>query len=319
MNSERGAQELVEGVFTYLQPPGSWGLANAGLIAGGERSLLIDTFGDLAHTRTMLDAMHDAAPSAGAIDTLVNTHSDMDHCWGNQLLAPSAEIVASRAAAEAMGELDPAVVRAVVAAEAPGALGELIEVMFGHFDFSEVVLTPPTRTFEGALTLDVDGTRVELMEVGPAHTKGDVLVHLPERRVVFTGDIVFAGAHPVMWQGPLDNWLAACDAVLGFDPLVVVPGHGPVGDAGAVRDMRDYLSYVQSEARIRHDGGMAALEAAYDIDLGAYGGWIEQERIVVTVNSIYRELDRSAEPPNQVELIGQMADYRATRSRGSTG
>jgi glyoxylase-like metal-dependent hydrolase (beta-lactamase superfamily II) len=288
-------------------------MSNAGLIVGATRSLLVETFSDLAHTRRMLSAIHDAAPSAGDIGVVVNTHSDPDHCWGNQLLADRAEIIASRAAAEAMLELEPAMLRAVAANAPPGPQAEFAATLFGAFDFSDVVVTPPTRTFEGALTLDVDGLAVELTEVGPAHTAGDVLVHVPAARVVFTGDIVFALAHPLMWRGPVERWIAACDTVLALDPEVVVPGHGPIGGPELVRDVRDYLSYVRDEARGRYDAGMDALEAAWDIDLSAYAGWIDAERIVVNVDSLYRGFGASDERPNQPALIAKMADYRAAQ------
>jgi len=75
--------------------------------------------------------------------------------------------------------------------------------LFEHFDFAgnEVVL--PTRIFEGSLTLQVGDKTVELIEVGPAHTLGDAVVYVPGDKVLFTGDILFKDAHPVVWQGPV--------------------------------------------------------------------------------------------------------------------
>lgn len=307
-----GPHEVADGIFAYLQPDGGWGQSNAGLIAGRDSSLLVETFSDLAHTQRMLDAMRDATPASGDIGTVVNTHSDPDHCWGNQLLAGQAEIIASRAAAEAMLELQPALLEALKANTPAGTpQAEFVDVLFGPYDFSDIVVTPPTRTFEGELTLRVDDLEVHLVQVGPAHTAGDTLLHVPEAGVVFTGDIVFSGAHPLMWHGPVDRWIAACDHVIGLAPTVIVPGHGALSDLGAVRDVRDYLVYVRGEARARHAAGLSAEEAAWDIDLGAYAGWIDRERIVVTVDSLYRELDQDAAPANQPELIGKMARFRA--------
>ena len=81
----------------YLQPDGSWGWSNAGLVVDGDASLLVDTLFDLRLTGEMLDAMRRATPAAAAIDVVVNTHANGDHCWGNQLVR-DAEIVGSRAA-----------------------------------------------------------------------------------------------------------------------------------------------------------------------------------------------------------------------------
>jgi len=306
-----GAHEVADGVLAYTQPNGGWGLSNGGLVAGAERSLLIETLSDLAHTRRMLDALGEAGRAAPGIETVVNTHSNPDHCWGNQLVAGSAEIIASRAAAQEMLQLQPEVLRTVKASVPPDTPeGRFFELLFGSYDFSDVVVTPPTRTFEGALTLDLGGVEVQLREVGPAHTKGDVIVHIPSAGVVFTGDIVFAGAHPIMWDGPVANWIAACDTLLELGARTVVPGHGPIGDDTSVRDMREYLVYVEREARGRFDAGMDVLDAAYDIHLEAFAGWLDQERIVVTVNSLYREFGSDQVVDAEPELLSAMARYR---------
>jgi cyclase len=311
MNFERGAVEVAPGVYSYLQPNGGWGLSNSGLIAGATGSLLIDTFIDLERTRTMIDALAQAAPTAADIGVVVNTHSDPDHCWGNQLLAERAEIIASRAAAESMLELEPAMLRGFSAAAPPGPQADFAAALFGAFDFSDVVVTPPTRTFEGALRLDIDGVLVELTEVGPAHTLGDVVVHVPDAGVVFTGDIVFSAAHPIMWKGPVDHWIAALDFVLGLEPSVVVPGHGPLAGPEILADVRGYLGYTRDEARKRYEAGMGAREAAWDIDLSDYAGWIDAERIVVNVDSLYREFAAASSATPQPLLLAAMADYRA--------
>ncbi len=150
-----------------------------------------------------------------------------------------AEIVASTAAAEEMGHVPPALLASLTTA--PGEAGDLFRRVFGSFQFEGITLTPPTRTFDGRLDLEVGGRAVELIEVGPAHTQGDVLVHSPSDKTVFTGDILFIGGTPIVWAGPLSNWIAACDLMLGMDIETVVPGHGPVTDKAGVVQVRDYL------------------------------------------------------------------------------
>ena len=138
--------------------------------------------------------------AAAPIDVVVNTHANGDHCYGNELVA-GAEIIASAATAEEMAEVPPALLAGLNAA--PGDVGELFRSFFGEFEFDGITLTPPTRTFEGRLTVDVAGREVELIEVGPAHTKGDTIVHVPDARTVFTGDILFIDGTPIVWAGPL--------------------------------------------------------------------------------------------------------------------
>lgn len=303
----KGLHDLGDGIFAYLQPDGSWGWSNAGLIVDGDQSLLVDTLFDLNLTQTMLDEMRRAVPAAKDIGTLVNTHANGDHCWGNELVK-GAEIVASRAGAEEMEEV-PAAMLAQIMRSAPnmGELGDYLTRIFGDFDFEGITLTPPTRTFDAELTIDVGDKRVELIEVGPAHTRGDVLVYVPADRAVFTGDILFIEGHPIVWAGPVDNWIRACERILAMDVDVIVPGHGPLTDKAGVTEVRDYLAYVQTEARKRYDAGMSAMEAAQDIALDDYSSWGDAERIIVNVSTLYREFSGDTTPPDIVGLFGQMA------------
>src|SRR5258708_35710964 len=101
-NFTKGLHDLGNGCYAYLQPDGGWGWSNAGLIADAGESLLVDTLFDLKLTREMLDTMRSAEPKAAArIGTLVNTHSNGDHCFGHELVN-GAEVIASKACAEEM-------------------------------------------------------------------------------------------------------------------------------------------------------------------------------------------------------------------------
>jgi glyoxylase-like metal-dependent hydrolase (beta-lactamase superfamily II) len=302
-----GLLEVGDGCFGYIQPGGGWGWSNAGLVVGDGTSLLVDTLFDLRLTAQMLEAMAPVTASA-VIGTVVNTHANGDHCYGNELVT-GAEIIASTAAAEEMSDVPPALLAALLSAD--GEVGDLFRGFFGEFDFAPITLTLPTRTFDGRLDLEVAGRSVELVEVGPAHTKGDVLVVVPDEGVVYTGDILFIGGTPIVWAGPLSNWIAACDFILGLDVQAVVPGHGPVTDQRGVADVRDYLTFIEAEATARHEAGMDAWEAARDIARDMAGTTFsrlgESGRISVNVEAVYRELDPEHRSPDVVELFRRMA------------
>jgi glyoxylase-like metal-dependent hydrolase (beta-lactamase superfamily II) len=303
----KGAHQVADGVWAYLQPDGGWGLSNAGLVTGGGASLLVDTLFDLVLTAEMLAALRHATPAAERITTVVNTHANGDHCYGNALVA-DAEIVASSACAREMTDVPPSVLATFLAA-APdlGELGEFLVRIFGGYSFEGVEVAPPTRTFDGELDLRVGEILVRLIEVGPAHTPGDVIVHVPDRGVVFTGDVVFNGGHPVVWSGPVANWIAACDRLLALEEVhTVVPGHGPVTDLGAVSRLKGYFEHLTVEACRGYDAGLAPLEAARAMDLGPYRDWSEAERLAVNVNALYRDFgaDVASDP---VTLFTDMA------------
>lgn len=311
----RGLHDLGNGAWAWLQPDGSWGWSNAGLVVDGDQSLLIDTLFDLRLTAEMLAAMRRAVPASRQVGTVVNTHANGDHCNGNCLL-PEAEIIASAAAAEEMGHEVPQVMADFrKAAPALGEMGEFFLACFGAFEFEGIVQRLPTRTFNGTLELQLGDKRVQLTQVGPAHTRGDVLVHVAQDSVLYSGDILFVEAHPIMWAGPVGNWIAACEHILALAPETVVPGHGPITDLRGVRAMRDYLAYIRSEARRRFDAGMPAYEAALDIALDDYSSWGDAERIVVNVDTLYREFASSSVPPDVAAMFGLMARLRRERLR----
>lgn len=304
---QQGLVNLGNGAWAWLAADNSWGWSNAGLVVDGEASLLVDTLYDLELTGTMLRAMRNAEPLAENIDTLVNTHANGDHCHGNELVC-GAEIIASSASAAEMAELPPETMAALVAAAAEmGELGRYFLDCFGRFRFDRIRYTPPTRTFDGELSLQVGDKPVQLIEVGPAHTRGDVLVHSPSDRTVFTGDILFIEGTPVMWQGPVGNWIDACRRIEAMDVDHIVPGHGPITDKNGVIAVRQYLEYVRDQARQRYDAGLSAFDAARDIALAEYSAWSDPERIAVNVDSLYREFRGDDTSTDIFELFNRMA------------
>jgi len=302
MSYTLGLHELGNGCHAYLQPDGGWGWSNAGLIVGDGESLLVDTLFDLKLTQRMLDSMMNATKAA-PINTVVNTHANGDHCYGNQLVV-GAEIIASVATAHEMTEVPPAMLAALN--NAPGDIGDLFRHFFGAFEFEGIEHTLPTRTFTGSTSVVVGGRTIELVEVGPAHTQGDTLVFVPDARTVFTGDILFIGGTPVVWVGPLDNWIAACDLICSSDVDTIVPGHGPLTNKAGVTEIREYLVYVQNEATERFNGGMDAWDAARDISLNGYASWGERGRLAVNVDTVYRTLDGAHRSPDVVEQFRRM-------------
>jgi glyoxylase-like metal-dependent hydrolase (beta-lactamase superfamily II) len=305
---QHGLQEVADGCHAYLQPDGSWGWSNAGLVIGDGVSLLVDTLFDLRLTQRMLDSMTVITGSA-PITQVVNTHANGDHCYGN-ILVTDAEIIATSAAAHEMTEVPASLLAGLM--HAPGEIGELFRGFFSSFDFDGIEMRLPDRTFDGRIDLDVGGRVVELIEVGPAHTAGDTLAYVPDSRTIYTGDILFIGGTPIVWAGPLSNWIAACDLMLGLDVETVVPGHGPVTDKAGIVAVRNYLSFVDGAATERHEAGVDAWDAVRDIaaeikarpDFGSLG---EFGRITVNVDTVYRHLDPAYNPPDIVEQFRRMA------------
>lgn len=321
---EGGLTEVGPGIHAWLQPNGALGESNATLVIGDRASLLIDTLWDPRLTRRMLAAMAPLVAEA-PIGSVINTHSDGDHWWGNQEVA-GAEIITTEAAAKAMREQTPAelkrfgllagALRVVGSIPLPyprrgdvAAIASYVGGALDPFDFGGVRLVRPTRTFSGELELDVGGRQISLIEVGPAHTPGDLVVWVPDARVAIAADILFIGVTPIMWAGPLDNWIAALERLLELGAERLVPGHGPVCGPNEVRRLLDYWRWLDRAARPQLEAGTSAAETARRLILGdeiaelGFAGWLGPERALVSVGTIDAHRRGIARPPGPRQLV----------------
>jgi glyoxylase-like metal-dependent hydrolase (beta-lactamase superfamily II) len=307
----RGLHELGDGLYVYLQPDGGWGWSNAGLITSEGTALLVDTLFDLNLTQTMLQAMKPITDQH-PIGQAFNTHGNGDHWYGNELLPDNIPIVASAGAVEVMKTSPPNAVHMLFNEVDLGPeFEEFAKRNMRRFDFASVTQRLPTTTFQRRQDLTVGDRDIHLIELGPAHTNGDAIAYVPDADAVFTGDILFIEGTPMMWAGPVSNWIAACDHIIELNPTTIVPGHGPVTDASGVKDVQRYLSYVSNEAKERFDAGMDDEAAADDIDLADFRDWGDPERIAANVANLYRELDPSLPPLSPPELFVKMARWSA--------
>ena len=311
-----GLHRLELDTYAYLSPPGSWGWSNCGLVVSGDRALLVDTQFDLPLTRKLLAAIESELPQV-AIEAVATTHANGDHCWGHQLLA-DVELIGSKALADELaGEVQPELLAALSGPGSPDTpLGDYMRRHFGTFDFTGVTVTPPTRTFTGRLEVPIGDRHVDLIEVGPAHTDGDVIVHVPDAGVLFAGDILFIGGHPIMWAGPVDNWIAACDLITATGATHIVPGHGPVTDLAGVAVFRRYLEWVADQAERAYAAGRPYWQA---VDLAAlpepYASWGNPERLVLTMASAYRGLGETSYDLMEVLTRTALAERELSRAR----
>jgi len=300
----RGLHRLTEHCQAWLVPDGTWGWSNAGLVTGAGQSLLVDTLFDLPMTREMLTGL-EPITAEHPIRTVVNTHANGDHWFGNELVA-DAEIIASAATGEEMAANGPQLILGLM--EHGGAVGRFANHIFEPFTFTGITPTPATRTFSGELSVDVGGTEVRIIQLGPAHTAGDSVVFVPSERVLYAGDLLFIGGTPISWAGPITNWINACDRMLSLDPQFVVPGHGPVVGTEGIHQVRDYLSWVHEQATERHGRGMTAEEDMRDIDLGRFAELDERGRIAQNVLAVYYELDPTLERVDTLEVFRRIAE-----------
>ncbi|WP_072804307.1 MBL fold metallo-hydrolase [Rhodococcoides yunnanense] len=301
---------------------GSWGQANTGLIVDpGSTSMIVDTVWDVNRARQIADETSRLVVDAPVTD-VVNTHSDGDHWWGNDTVPAGARIITSTASLHAMKEEAPP--RAVHAFASLGsmvgwvpgplgAMGSYMNRVRGGARLPRRTPRMPTHTFDVTEQISVGSRSVGLRCLGPAHTSGDLIAHVPDAGVVFAGDLLFVGSTPVVWHGPLGNWTAALDHLLSLDAEVYVPGHGPLCGTAEVAAVRDYWTWVETAAREHFDAGVEARHAARNMmqsrDFLPFAHWGSPERVVLSLSTLYRLWDgKPAAPPTLARRARAFAD-----------
>jgi len=269
--------EVTAGVYAYVQPDGSWMINNTGVITGADgQYVLVDTTSTESRNRALLAAVERV--SAATPQALVNTHHHGDHTYGNWLMPAGTPIIGHVLCREDV--LHAGLIAA--------------EILTGP-DYGHVEVRPPDVTFTGSMTLHLAERLVELHYVGPAHTRGDVVVWLPAERTLFAGDIAFAGGQPFLVEGSVAGYPTALASIRALEPEVLVPGHGPVRRGDEVTrlldDLDEYASFVDTIAREGHAAGRTPLEVATAAADNPFASWQESERLVGNLHRAYLELD----------------------------
>jgi cyclase len=284
-------REVSPGVYAYIQPDGTWWINNTGFLTGPQGVISIDSCSTWRRTRAYVEAI--GTVTSAPVRAVVNTHHHGDHTFGNSLFPGAAIIAHERTREEAI------------------AFGLPRDLPFWDGpEWGDLTLDPPFITFSGEITLHAGELRAQVRHVGTAaHTTNDSIVWIPERSVLFCGDLIFNGGTPFVLMGSVAGAAAAIEQVVApLGARVIVPGHGPVfEDEGPIGDTLDYLAFVRDLAATGRAAGLTPLEAAMQADLGRFAEWSDSERIAGNLHRAYAEL-AGAPPGAPIDLIAALAD-----------
>ena len=300
-----GLTEVRPDTLAYLRPPGTWGWSNSGLIVSGDEAVLVDAAYTLELTRRMLAEISAALPDV-RIARACLTHGNGDHCYGVPALG-GVELVATRACADTIEHEVSAAALTTLMASGPKPLDDYLTRHFGAFDFTGAVLPEPDVTVSGRSTFRLGSREIELIEVGPAHSAGDLAVYVDDVRCLYAGDIVFAHDTPIAWASAR-GMIEACRTLRATGAEVVVPGHGPVVEAGYLDVARGYFEHLLEHAERFGRAGLPYHEAAARVPLDRYASWLLPERIVLSTAAAYRDLGLPVED-GPVEILRRVAHF----------
>lgn len=290
--------EVSPGIYAYIQPDGTWWINNTGFLSWPRGVISIDTCSTERRTQAYLRAV--TGVSRAPVRAVVNTHHHGDHTFGNCLLPAAAIVGHERTRTEA------------VAFGPPGSLP-----FWDGPDWGDLYLDPPFVTFAEGLTLHAGEIRAEVRYVGmPAHTTNDSIIWIPDRSVLFCGDLIFNGGTPFLLMGSVSGAIEVLESVIApLEAEIIVPGHGPVfggafGGTAPIEATLDYLRFVSELAAEGHRDGLPPLEVARRTDLGRFASWPDAERLVGNLHRAYAEL-AGASPGTAIDIAGALSDMVA--------
>jgi glyoxylase-like metal-dependent hydrolase (beta-lactamase superfamily II) len=239
--AESGLTKVADSVYSYVDvrnstPQNSFG-ANAGIVIGRDGILVIDTLVSAKEAQRFIRDIR--AISDKPIRYVVNTHYHLDHSFGNAEFAKLGAIVIAQAND-----------RANMLKKGAATLQGAMDFGLSEADLEGTTLAYPVISFTDRMEIDLGDQRVELIYSGRSHTDGSLLVFLPDKKVLFAGDILCTGYHPFLADGTLAEWLKVLDSLAGFDAAAgIIPGHGPLSTNKDLADMQEYLVRFDKSAK----------------------------------------------------------------------
>jgi cyclase len=298
-------RQLAPNVYAYQQQGGTGmlnaGISNAGLFVGEDSLVAFDGLGFPIQTKAFI-AESKKVSGGKPFSELIDSHHHGDHVAGNQFFVPTPI-------------LSHPYCRDEVVKAAPNTPSSWPKAE-GLADGTEKrKLVPPSVTFEDNLVYYIGGNRVEFRFVGPAHTWGDLVAYLPERKILFGADLAFFHLVPYCHNAHISKWMESMDKVMKMEVDVIVPGHGPVGGKKELGESLEYFRLLKTEVKKRYDAKMSAAAAAADIKMGRFDNWMGPERIVMNTVRLYDELKGTLTPDIDVEGTKQaILEYNSIKA-----
>ncbi len=253
-SAQGGLTRIADNVYAYVgarnaTPATSFG-ANAGIVIGNDGIAVIDTLISSKEAKRFIKDIR--AVSQKPIKYVIDTHEHLDHAFGNAEFAALGATIVSHANC-----------RKNMIASAEAVLRNAKDYGLSEDDMKGTTIAYPAVTFRGAMEIDLGGRTIELIDPGPSHTNGSILVYVPGTKTLFAGDTLFTDYHPYMGDGSIPEWSGVLDRIVAMDVDAIVPGHGPLSGKKDVADMKEYLVAFDAKAKelCAKSGDLASIKA----------------------------------------------------------
>jgi cyclase len=271
-------QKLADGIYAFV---GKRNDANALVIVTAQGVVLADTGNNPPETRILRQDIESITKEP--VRYVVITQNHGDHSGGTPLFSPPATVIVQDRVAKDWAAMKPYQIKSW-----QKRFAERADALKGINPLDTVV------SFSDRLTLHVGGKTIELIYIDDTYNPGDVAVWLPAERVLHAGFAGYIGRHPDIRpdysHGTTTGMIKQLEALSALKPAIVVPAHGPVGDATALSTLTDYLLLARQKVRTMMQQGLPLDEIEKKFDMHEFADWDRGAHLSATAATIYREL-----------------------------
>ena len=303
-------EKIADGVYACIHKIGGKAICNAGIIDIGDGTIIFDTFlsPDAAGELPSLVKKLKLPP----ITYVINSHWHNDHIRGNQIFSKEVDIISTKKTAELIIINEPK----EIAAEktyAPKQVAHLDSLLnnyqgdhtdrayqtllmwhgyFAALTENEILETRLPNVFiDKEKTIKGSKRNAKLLCYGGGHTESDLILYLPEDKIVFTADLVFIGMHPYLADGYIEDWKNYLTAIEDLEIEKLVPGHGNIGNANDLHMMKAYLEMVEDQVQKMIDKGLSVTAADSISAPEPFSDWWFDSFFTMNLRFMYKQLN----------------------------
>ncbi|HVO73174.1 MAG TPA: MBL fold metallo-hydrolase [Ignavibacteriaceae bacterium] len=255
-------EKIKEGIFAAINKPGGFAISNSGIIDLGDVVLVFDTFISPEAAEDLKRAAEQL--TLKPVKYVINSHYHNDHIRGNQVFE-NAVIIATSETRDLIQKNEPEELdyeKSTVDQNINNCLKKLEEekdsanleedqMWLGYYkaikgSFNNYKITLPNFTIDDSLYIHGTKRRAVIFTNGKGHTESDLVLWLPEDKVLFAGDLVFAQRHPWLGDGSITGWINYLNKLSELRADVIIPGHGPLTNNNGIDSMIKYINLISN-------------------------------------------------------------------------
>jgi len=271
-------RKVADDVYAFV---GKRNDANALVVVTAQGVVLVDTGNNPPETRILQGFIKSVTDQP--VRYVVITQNHGDHTGGTPLFAPPANVIVHERVAKDWASWKPYQIKSW-----RKRFRERADTLKNVNPIDTVL------SFNENMTLHLGGKTIELIYVDDPYNPGDIAVWLPQSGVLHAGFVGYIDRHPDIRpdysHGTTSGMLKQLEVLAALQPKVMVPAHGPLGDAKDLHALADYLLLARAKVRAMTAKGLSLEAITKGFHMNEYRGWDRENHFEWLAETVHREL-----------------------------